>query len=161
MQDNVTSKIILIGAIKGINKPRSPRKTTLKRLWFHFLTAVAQRRQAGDYCQNKVDYLRDSNSRKMVTQNQCSHLAIFFLLAGSTSPPGKKWIERKLSRDANSSHFFSFNTCTRTKHRRQTSYCNFPYHILPHNGIRVYLKSHFNSLDIYSFLMVCTNEIES
>ena len=66
-----------------------------------------------------------------------------------------------LSRDANSSHFFSFNTCTRTKHRRQTSYYSFPYHILSHNGIRVYLNSHFNSLGIYSFLMVYTNEIES
>ena len=151
----------MIGNQKGINKPKSPWKTTLKRFWSHFLTAVAQRRQAGDYCQNKVEYLRDSNSRKMVTQNQCSHLAIFFSWLALPRHLKIKWIERKLSRDANSSHFFSFNTCIRTKHRRQTSYCNFPYHILPHNGIRVYLKSHFNSLDIYSFLMVCTNEIES
>ena len=93
---------------KDINKPKSHRKTTLKRFWFHFLTAVVQRRQAGDYCQNKVEYLRDSNSRKMVTQNQCSHLAIFFSWLALPRHLKNKWIERKLSRDANSSHFFFF-----------------------------------------------------
>ena len=161
MQDIVSSKKILIGNHKEISKPKSPWKTTLKRFWSHFLTAVAQRRQAGDYCQNKVEYLRDSNSRKMVTQNQCSHLAIFFCWLALPRHLENKMNRKKIIKRCKLITFFLFNTCTRTKHRRQTSYYNFPYHILSHNGIRVYLNSHFNSLGIYSFLMVYTNEIES